>query len=204
MSTESLIRQLEEQRAAFLALEQRVHDALRQQEAVSRDESPSSPTFSDGIGRQSTVSFADQGRKSTGLASVLHTSSAISVDSDDEDDETYYVRTPLQPKSLAEEDLRTHLRTYEWESCGQTILEDVVQDGQLLSPYLFPTPGEEELLHPSSYQVYDVGVDGAPISIDIETGEEEEVTQSKAAAFWNTIKDINVDPDNRSSVGRIM
>ncbi|OMP86659.1 hypothetical protein BK809_0003831 [Diplodia seriata] len=204
MSTDSLIRQLEEQRAAFLALEQRVHDALRQQEAVSRDESPSSPTFSDGIGRQSTVSFADQGRKSTGLASVLHTSSAISVDSDDEDDETYYVRTPLQPKSLAEEDLRTHLRTYEWESCGQTILEDVVQDGQLLSPYLFPTPGEEELLHPSSYQVYDVGVDGAPISIDIETGEDEEVTQSKAAAFWNTIKDINVDPDNRSSVGRII
>lgn len=42
--------------------------------------------------------------------------------------------------------------------------------------------------HPSSYQIYDVGVDGAPISIDIETGEEEEVTQSKAAAFWNIIK----------------
>ncbi|OJD31404.1 mg2+ transporter zinc transport protein [Diplodia corticola] len=204
MSTESLVRQLEEQRAAFLALEQRVHEALRQQESVSRDESPSSPTFSDGIGRQSTVSFADPGRKSTGLASILHTSSAISVDSDDEDDETFYVRTPLQPKSLAEEGLRTHLRTYEWESCGQTILEEVVQDNQLLSPYLFPTPDEEELSHPSSYQVYDVGLDGAPISIDIETGEDEEVTQSKAAALWNVIKDINVEPDNRSAVGRII
>lgn len=104
MSTESLIRQLEEQRAAFLALEQRVHDALRQQEAAaaeaSRDESPSSPTFSDGIGRQSTVSFADPGRKSTGLASILHTSSAISVDSDDEDDETFYVGSlPIGPSS---------------------------------------------------------------------------------------------------------
>ncbi|KAF9636333.1 Mg2+ transporter protein CorA-like/Zinc transport protein ZntB [Lasiodiplodia theobromae] len=208
MSTESLIRQLEEQRAAFLALEQRVHDALRQQEAAaaeaSRDESPSSPTFSDGIGRQSTVSFADPGRKSTGLASILHTSSAVSVDSDDEDDETYYVRTPLPSTSLAEEGLRTHLRTYDWESCGQTILEEVVQDGQLLSPYLFPTPSDEEMSIPSSYQVYDVGVDGTPLSLDIETGEDEEVTQSKAAAFWNTIKDINVEPNNSSAVGRIV
>lgn len=63
-----------------------------------------------------------------------------------------------------------------------------MQDGQLLSPYLFPTPSDEEMSIPSSYQVYDVGVDGTPISLDIETGEDEEVTQSKAAAFWNTIK----------------
>lgn len=90
-STDDLIRQLEEQRAAFLALEQRVHTALRQQEASrAQDESPSSPTFSDGIGRQSTISFAEPSRKSTGIASLLQ-SSAMSVDSDDEDDETYYV-----------------------------------------------------------------------------------------------------------------
>ncbi|EOD52513.1 putative mg2+ transporter zinc transport protein [Neofusicoccum parvum UCRNP2] len=91
MSTEDLLRQLEDQRTAFLALEQRVHTALRQQEAArQQDESPSSPTFSDGIGRQSTVSFAEPSRKSTGIASLLQ-SSAMSVDSDDEDDETYYV-----------------------------------------------------------------------------------------------------------------
>ncbi|KAF4312397.1 Mg2+ transporter protein CorA-like/Zinc transport protein ZntB [Botryosphaeria dothidea] len=202
-STDDLIRQLEEQRAAFLALEQRVHTALRQQEASrAQDESPSSPTFSDGIGRQSTISFAEPSRKSTGIASLLQ-SSAMSVDSDDEDDETYYVRTPLQQKSLAEEDLRTHLRTYEWESCGQTILEEVVHDGQLLQPYLFPDPGDEERSHISSYQVFDVGPDGSPLSIEMEP-EEEEVTQSKAASFWNVIKAINVEPDHRPAVGRIV
>ncbi|KAK7711542.1 hypothetical protein SLS57_008025 [Botryosphaeria dothidea] len=202
-STDDLIRQLEEQRAAFLALEQRVHTALRQQEASrAQDESPSSPTFSDGIGRQSTISFAEPSRKSTGIASLLQ-SSAMSVDSDDEDDETYYVRTPLQQKSLAEEDLRTHLRTYEWESCGQTILEEVVHDGQLLQPYLFPDPSDEERSHISSYQVFDVGPDGSPLSIEMEP-EEEEVTQSKAASFWNVIKAINVEPDHRPAVGRIV
>ncbi|KAH7018670.1 hypothetical protein B0J12DRAFT_586041 [Macrophomina phaseolina] len=202
-STDDLIRQLEEQRAAFLALEQRVHTALRQQEAArAQDESPSSPTFSDGIGRQSTTSFAEPGRKSTGIASLLQ-SSALSVDSDEEDDETYYVRTPLPKSSLADEDLRTHLRTYEWESCGRTILEEVVRDGQLLQPNLFPHPKDEEKSYISSYQVFDVGPDGSPLSLDIEP-EEEEVTQSKVAAFWNVIKDINVDPDHRPAVGRIL
>lgn len=92
MSTEDLIRQLEEQRAVFLALEQRVHTAIRQQESSRQQdvESPTTPTFSDGIARQSTVSFAEPARKSTGMASLLQ-SSAMSVDSDDEDDETYYV-----------------------------------------------------------------------------------------------------------------
>lgn len=97
------------------------------------------------------------------------------------------VRTPLPKKSLAEEDLRTHLRTYAWESCGQTILEDVVRDGQLRHPVLFPDFETEEKSHLSSYQVFDVGPDGAPLSIDLETEEEEE-TQSKSAAFWNVIK----------------
>lgn len=60
-------------------------------------------------------------------------------------------------------------------------------DGQLRHPNLFPISRAGDRSHLSSYQVFDVGPDGAPLSIDVDE-EEEEGAQSKEALFWNTVK----------------
>ncbi|KAK7534920.1 uncharacterized protein J3D65DRAFT_428727 [Phyllosticta citribraziliensis] len=204
MSVEDLVRQLDEQREKFLALEQRVHNALQQRaDSKNGDQtSPTSPTFSDG-GKQSTIAWVDPRRQGTGLQSLMQ-SSAISVDSDDEDDETYYVRTPLPKKALTEDDLRTHLRSYEWDSAGKIILEDVVTAGRLLHPVLFQKPTREERGHISSYSVFDVGFDGSPVRLDNEDAEYDDEAPPKALALWSAIKDMNMDEEDVGAVGRII
>ncbi|KAF2091613.1 hypothetical protein K490DRAFT_31641 [Saccharata proteae CBS 121410] len=205
-ATQELLRQLEEQRTAFLALEERVHEALRLEAASKPDspppsQTPGSPVTQTGA-RQSAISIVEPTKKSsTPLPSLFH-SSTVSVDSDSEDDETYYVQTPLPAKAVDHEDLRTHLRTHKWDEHGQTILESVVtDDGRLVNPVLFPDHGQaEDNAHISHFQVFDVGPDGAPLPVEIDP----ERVVSKAVAFWDMIKEINAEKEKRTAVGRII
>ncbi|KAK8233829.1 hypothetical protein HDK77DRAFT_375870, partial [Phyllosticta capitalensis] len=114
------------------------------------------------------------------------------------------VRIPLPKKALTEDDLRTHLRTYEWDSSGKIILEDVVTEGRLTHPVLFQRPKREERGHISSYSVFDVGADGSPIRVDNEDAEYDDEAPPKALTFWNSIKDINADDEDVGAVGRII
>ncbi|KAF2136265.1 uncharacterized protein K452DRAFT_237687 [Aplosporella prunicola CBS 121167] len=203
MSADELLQQLEEQRAAFLALEQRVHDALKQekQDAEGNDACPGTPNLA-AIGRQSTVSIAEPLRKATsGIASLMQTGSALSVDSDDEDDESYYVQTPLPKRTLAEDKLREYLRTYDWSPAGQKILENIIHNGRLKHPVLFHKPSRaNDKAHYAHYEVFDVSTDGSPLSI---TGDDEE-SISKSAGFWNAFREVNQDEEKSTTVGRII
>jgi hypothetical protein len=97
--------------------------------------------------------------------SVTLGSSVITGESEDSDiEEEFYVQKPLPSYTFDHENLRQHLKTYEFKKYGKILLETVVENGRLLDPTLFKEYPADELWHNSHYSVFDVGRDGAPLS----------------------------------------
>jgi len=168
LSTEELLKKLDDQHQEYLQTFRLVHEALSQTVATTTG-SPASPplqplvTSATKRRRRSTLEV-DTDRPEVRKPSTYH-SSVLTGESDesDEDDELY-VQIPLAPYKYADEDLRKHLKTHKFNEEGQLLLNTVVRDGVLLHPSLFPKYDPDEKFHNSHYTIFDVGKDGAPLS----------------------------------------
>lgn len=168
LSTEELLKRLDEQHKAYLDTFKLVHEALSHN--VATNTNPASPGPSKRRRRSTLDNETErpERRKPPKAGSVAATfpSSVLTGDSDesDEDDELY-VQTPLSPYEFDHEHLRHHLKHHKFNDSGKKILETVVgENGRLLDPKLFPEYAPSDRSHNSHYSVYDVGTDGAPLS----------------------------------------
>ncbi|KAM3152382.1 hypothetical protein ABEW05_007242 [Botrytis cinerea] len=212
MSTEELLKRLDDQHQAYLETFKLVHDALNNSLTNTNTNSasvapapapaPQSPGSIRTFTKRRRVSARDDGDIPEVRPSTLH-SSVLSGDSDDsDDDDDLYVQTPLAPFKYDEEQLRQHFRSYNFTDAGHIILETVItKNGRLLDPVLFPDYHRADRSHNSHYSVFDVGKDGAPLSRRdvVKPG-----TTKIDSAIWQAVKDLNSDPESlRPVVGRI-
>ena len=177
-TSESLLRQLDAQRDAYLHTLLRLHDLLREPSNAKsvatqlppQPELPKSP-------RQSVARHLSEHelliRKFSNGRSALHPSSESKLTGDESDDEVeegdYFVQDILEAQTHDHGDLRKHLHDYRWDDHGTKILKTVVDNpAQLRAETLFPTrPGPtKDRSHHSHYQVFDIGSDGAPVTVD--------------------------------------
>ena len=212
VKVEDLLKQLDSQREAYVDSFTKVHELLTKNLAATVLEAPSSPGYVESPGSRSPpISRVISGttvntRKRSAAQSTIQTSSAsrgTGEESDQEQDESYFVQEPLQSQNHDHEQLREHLQNYEWDYYCKRILTTVVGNPvRLQQPWLFPTdPGPvDDRSHFSGYQILDVGTDGSPLPVDV--SEIESVT-NKATAIWHAIKDINHPSKQRLAVGRI-
>ena len=216
---ETLIRELDKQREAYMETFQKVNELLAKNLAATASAiaakdttSGASPHPPSEKSRQRSTSRATSEqdshvrKTSTGLSTFITSSEskATGEDSDDEDqDEALYVQTPLESQSYDEEGLRNHLRSYKWNDYGKKILEGVAGNPRLLSQSSLipdrkgPMPDRS---HYSHYQVFAVGPDGSPLPIERPVIEQE---SGRAMAIWQAIKEINPPSRERKAVGRI-
>jgi hypothetical protein len=209
MSTEELLKKLEEDRDAYLATLQKVHEALAKNIISSKSPQalPTSPlSRSLGSDRISRLSLGESDRPLLGVsAPATFKSSFVSGETDDlsDDDEDLYVQDLLPATSFDDEHLRTRLKKYKWNEHSRQILESLVtKEGRLKHPHLFPSGKtfNEDGSHYSLYQVFDVGTDGAPLALH---GQKVGPRLPKGQTMWNFIKEINTDASKRQAVGRI-
>ncbi|KAK6592431.1 CorA Mg2+ transport-like protein [Botrytis cinerea] len=179
MSTEELLKRLDDQHQAYLETFKLVHDALNNSLTNTNTNSasvapapapaPQSPGSIRTFTKRRRVSARDDGDIPEVRPSTLH-SSVLSGDSDD--------------------------------NAGHIILETVItKNGRLLDPVLFPDYHRADRSHNSHYSVFDVGKDGAPLSRRdvVKPG-----TTKIDSAIWQAVKDLNSDPESlRPVVGRI-
>ena len=132
------------------------------------------------------------------------TGSVASADNSEihDDDETLYVRTPLEPQSYDEGSLRSHLRNYQWDELAKRVLVGVIGDPERLSQQFIPdTRGPHpDRSHHAHYQVFDIGRDGCPKPCEYL---EIEQSSGRAMALWEAIRTINVPPAESKAAGRI-
>ncbi|ORY08073.1 hypothetical protein BCR34DRAFT_570193 [Clohesyomyces aquaticus] len=183
------------------ALQKQLDALQRSQDQLLRTITLSNSTF----GPSSNVGNIRQREdlNSESANAVSADTSTLSDDSDDED-ESCFVQAELPPQSFDHEQLREHLKKYDWDQYGREILSTVVTDrGRLHKPHLFPMhPGPaEDRSHYSHFQVYDVGPDGVPELVEA-SGKEN--AMSKAAETWHCIRDIGANStQSQKVVGRI-
>lgn len=189
VSTEELLRKLDEQHQAYLKTFRLLHESLAQSSekkeqvestfpglGIAVPTSPQSPGPHISLALpQSPQSRAPSRRRriSTEVSDFdrplrrpgTFQSSVFTGDSDESDlDHELYVQDVLPSYSYDLEDLRQHLKTYHFEESGKILLESVVDNGRLKHPGLFQDYPETEKWHNSHYSVFDVDQDGAPLS----------------------------------------
>lgn len=227
LSTEELLRKLDEQHQAYIKTFRLVHEALAQSQNSEKknNEEGTSGTVSNNS-TTLPVSLPSPGphislalptspqsrapsrrrRRSTEVGEFdrplrrpgTFQSSLYTGDSDESElDGDLYVQDALPSYSFDVEDLRQHLKTYDFEDAGITLLKTVVKNGRLKHPGLFREYPETEKWHNSHYSVFDVDQDGAPLSrFDlVKPG-----TSSIDSAIWQVIQVIDSRPERKSSV----
>ncbi|OWP04683.1 hypothetical protein B2J93_5702 [Marssonina coronariae] len=241
LTTEELLRRLDEQHQAYIATFRLVHKALAKTASTTAIESVLQslmPTFKETASPNShalsavmltrsshlsrpnsatpassglSVSVSRRSRHSTfeieaerpadGQPVTMHSSILTGESDESDDDDEFYVQTPLPSYKYDHQDLRHHLKTYTLNEYGAELLDSVVHNKRLLYPSLFPEYPEDEKWHNTHYSVFDVGTDGAPLSRRevVKAG-----TKSIDSAVWQAIRDLNADLDaQRPVVGRI-
>ncbi|KAK0908711.1 hypothetical protein LTR91_003939 [Friedmanniomyces endolithicus] len=208
----ALLKQLDAQNDAYQETFRQVHDVLVQQiearipAAASVPVTPSLPPQSPRQSVSGNTDRANRARKiPSGLATLTTSSESKRTgdDSDAEDDESLYVSSTLKPELYTEDSLRTHLQSYKWNPYGAKILETVIDNPARLlqTPLVTRRRGPlDDRSHLGHYQVFDVGLDGAPVLLDLTHIEHE---SSKAHAIWRAISELNQPPKERLAVGRI-
>jgi hypothetical protein len=183
-----LLKRLEEQQQALDKQQQAYWQTLREVHVALVQAPASSSTPGPSGGAPSTRSARKQRRRSTQDTKterpadwiskakpdeqkdangrpVTLGSSVITGESEESDiEEEFYVQKSLPSYKFDKEDLKKHLKEYEFNKYGEKLLESVVDDGRLLEPTLFKNYPSDELWHNSHYSVFDVGRDGAPVS----------------------------------------
>ncbi|KAK0362234.1 hypothetical protein LTR02_016445 [Friedmanniomyces endolithicus] len=208
----ALLKQLDAHKDAYQETFRQVHEVLTQQitatvpPASSASATPSRSSQSPAQSGSWNTERAGRARKSSNGLATLTTSSEskrTGDDSDAEDDESLYVSSTLQPELYTEDSLRKHLQSYKWNPYGAKILETVIDNPTRLlqTPLVTRRRGPlEDRSHLGHYQVFDVGLDGAPVLLDLTHIEHE---SSKAHAIWRAISELNQPPKERLAVGRI-
>ncbi|KAK1053709.1 hypothetical protein LTR74_016160 [Friedmanniomyces endolithicus] len=208
----ALLKQLDAHRDAYQETFRQVHEVLTQQitatvpPASSASATPSRSSQSPAQSGSWNIERAGRARKSSNGLATLTTSSEskrTGDDSDAEDDESLYVSSTLKPELYTEDSLRKHLQSYKWNPYGAKILETVIDNPTRLlqSPLVPRRRGPlEDRSHLGHYQVFDVGLDGAPVLLDLTHIEHE---SSKAHAIWRAISELNQPPKERLAVGRM-
>lgn len=220
---EALLQRLETQRNAFATTFTQLHDVLMKDlEASVRRETTTPPipratsisidTPTARSPRPSMVSYdttdrpRDIRKSSAGVITLETTSDSRATgqeSSEDEDDESYYVQSPLDHEFYDHEGLREHLKSYPWTRYGKEVLQDAIDKSRRLTrPPLFPTIRGlvSDRSHISHLEVFDIGTDGAPLLVELP---EPEQGPSNAFKIWNSIKEINNPGKERKAVGRI-
>ncbi|CAG8983828.1 hypothetical protein HYALB_00005466, partial [Hymenoscyphus albidus] len=123
-----------------------------------------------------------------------------------DDDESLYVQDLLAETSFSDEDLKNHLRAYEWDEWSFAILKSLfTRTGRVKYPNLWNEGKEgrgEEGARYSLYQVFEVGVDGTPLPLHSAAKAVE--GKGKDEVFWGLVRDINTNSERlRQAVGRI-
>lgn len=188
----ALVQHLDAQRDAYIAALQRLHEGVvRNVAQASHGTQPvrGADTQDSALRPPHLIISASTPREEIPepLRSARTFDMSTVSDESDQEDATYFVQAPLPSISFDHEDLREHLKTYSWDRYGREVLAGLVTDrGRLKEPSLFPArPGPaEDRSHYSHYQVFDVGGDGAPRSVEPKVPEE----ASRAAAIWCAIK----------------
>ncbi|KAK0982474.1 hypothetical protein LTR54_014704 [Friedmanniomyces endolithicus] len=208
----TLLEQLDAHKDAYQETFRQVQQVLIQQitatvpPASSASATPSRSSQSPAQSGSWNTERAGRARKSSNGLATLTTSSEskrTGEDSDAEDDESLYVSSTLKPELYTEDSLRKHLQSYKWNPYGAKILETVIDNPtRLLQTPLVPRRRGplEDRSHLGHYQVFDVGLDGAPVLLDLTHIEHE---SSKAHAIWRAISELNQPPKERLAVGRI-
>jgi len=208
----ALLKQLDAQNDAYQETFRQVYDVLVQQiearisAAASVPVTPSLPPQSPRQSVSGNTDRANRARKiPSGLATLTTSSESKRTgdDSDAEDDESLYVSSTLKPELYTEDSLRKHLQSYKWNPYGAKILETVIDNPARLlqTPLVTRRRGPlEDRSHLGHYQVFDVGLDGAPVLLDLTHIEHE---SSKAHAIWRAISELSQPPKERLAVGRI-
>jgi hypothetical protein len=112
--------------------------------------------------------------------------------SDSADDESFFIQDALPPQCFGEDDLRAHLQSYPWTPQGRLILGDLIgDDTDLMRIQLF------DMASHGHTNLYDVGPDGAVVSVKAEEG------RDGGVATWDGLSAINLDRTRRQAVGRI-
>lgn len=187
-NTEELLKRLDEQHQAYLETFRLVHEALSQ--ASNQNGSPNAPTSplsAIAPSKRRTLSTATTPSDKPSSSSTAVRSSILTGESDESDDDgELYVQTPLPSYKFDQEHLRQHLKTHDFGEHGALLLSSVVREKRLLHPAaLFPSYPPEEKWHNSHYSVFDVGVDGAPLSRHEVV---REGTTSIDSAIWQAIQ----------------
>lgn len=192
LSTEELLRKLDEHHQAYIKTFRLVHEALAQSQSGERRQEfgtgPSSnsittlPVSPPSPGPHISLALptspqsrapSRRRRRSTEVGDFdrplrrpgTFQSSVYTGDSDESElDGDLYVQDALPSYSYDLEDLRQHLKTYKFEDAGTTLLKTVVKNGRLKHPGLFREYPDSEKWHNSHYSVFDVDQDGTPLS----------------------------------------
>lgn len=190
MNAEQLLKRLDEERDAYLATFQQLHEALARNVIASSSSSPGptsvSPPTRPVLDRVARLSMSESDHK----APATFKSSFISNEDDElsDDDEALYVQDLLPTATFDDEHLRTHLKRYKWNKESKSMLEDILTgEGRMIHPNLFPS-GQSlngDGSHISFYQVFDVGTDGAPMPLHVDPSL---MRGPKGQTMWHYIK----------------
>jgi hypothetical protein len=177
ISTDELLKRLDEQHQAYLQTFKLVHEALARNAQKTALTTPASnplapPTLALPLSPSSRAPSRRRRRSTTDADAerperrpATYHSSVFTGDSDESDaDGDLYVQNPLPSYAFDLEDLRNHLKTYKFGEAGRILLKPVVKNGKLLNPALFQEYPPEEKWHNSHYSVFDVDKDGSPLS----------------------------------------
>ena len=120
--------------------------------------------------------------------------------SESEDDESFFVQDTLPPESFAEDELKRHLKTYQFEPHGQAILQEILEDPKTLDNASLVPVETDSLREHATYQhanLYEVGNDGSALVFNAET-------KDLSQAIWQTLSNTNADgARQRKAVGTI-
>jgi hypothetical protein len=209
---EELLRQLDAQRDAYLDTLQQLHASVTDidikannatdnipesanptqielrsvnshRDRVSTDISLSPTSISPMLSEPSRRRYMDLAALESSI------SGSISDDSENEGDDSYYVRPHLPSRSYDYERLRDHLNKYAWDDYGREILSTILSDAKLLKhqDLLNHIDAAGDKGNYSLHQVFYIGEDGVPILVETATGEKDQGI-SKAIRLWHAIK----------------
>ncbi|KAF1968042.1 hypothetical protein BU23DRAFT_572720 [Bimuria novae-zelandiae CBS 107.79] len=182
------------------ALRKQLESLQRSHDALLKTLSGTSASF----GPPETPTFQRQTTRDDRPSHAFADSSTLS-DTEDEEDESYFVQGELPSKSFDHEHLREHLKNHDWKEYGREILAPIIADPGKLSkqPHLFHLGpgGPEDRSHYSHFQVYDVGPEGVVELIET-SGSHGQNNMSRAAEIWHSIRNIG-NTTEKPTVGRI-
>ncbi len=164
LNTEELLKKLDEQHQAYLKTFRLVYEALAHTAAEKAAPASSGLAIIPTKRRRRSTLDASSERSADHKPATYHSSVLTGESDESEDEPELYVQEPLPSYQYDHEDLRHHLKKYQFQQSGKLLLDSVVDNGRLLDPGLFPEYPPEENWHNSHYSVFDVGNDGAPVS----------------------------------------